>query len=204
VSLIRRSAISLVEMVSGMLDLAKIEAGKIGLRLAPVAVGDLLAAVRGMFRPMVPAGVTLQVDEPAGLAPLVTDEGTVAQILRNLVANALKFTQAGVVRVSADADADVVRFVVQDTGIGLAPEDFERVFDDFTQIDAPVQRTLRGTGLGLPLARKLARLLGGDVTVSSTLGAGSTFTLAVPRTGPPAAAVDVTSGAHGPKEADGA
>lgn len=140
-------------------------------------------------------------DEPARLAPLATDEGKLAQILRNFGANALEFTQAGAVHVSADADDDVARFAVRHTGIGLAPEGFERAFHDFPQIDAPVKRTLRTTGLGLQLARKLARPLGGHVTAISTLWAGSTFPLALSWAGPPAGAVDAASGPAGRTEA---
>ena len=196
VSFIRRSALSLVEMVTGMLDLAKIEAGGSELRLGVVQVADLLGAVRGMFRVMVPDGVTLQVDEPATPATLVTDEGKVAQILRNLVANALKFTQKGHVRVTAETDADCLRIVVTDTGMGIAEADLERIFEEFTQVDAPVQRRLRGTGLGLPLARRLARLLGGDVSATSTPGVGSSFTVVLPVAGPSKAGASPAEGAE--------
>jgi signal transduction histidine kinase len=180
VSLIRRSAVSLVELVSGMLDLAKIEAGKVDIRVAPVEVADLLAAVRGMFRPMVPPDVSLQVDDPGPLPSLLTDEGKVAQILRNLVANALKFTDRGTVRVHADTSETALQLHVSDTGIGIAPEDLERVFDDFTQVSEWRQRRTTGTGLGLPLARRLARLLGGEVSATSTPGQGSVFTVTLP------------------------
>jgi signal transduction histidine kinase len=197
VSLIRRSAVSLSQMVDDLLDLAKIEAGKVDLRVSAVDVGDLLAALRGIFRPLVPAGgrVRLVVDDPpAGLGPLHTDEQKVSQVLRNLVSNALKFTEHGEVRVWVEpagdpavggdgaiaAGANVVRFRVSDTGIGIAAADQPRIFDDFTQVDSSVQRRVRGTGLGLPLSRKLARLLGGEVGVVSEPGRGSTFTLVLP------------------------
>jgi len=196
VAFIRRSALSLVEMVSGMLDLAKIEAGRVELRLSLVQVADLLGAVRGMFRVMVPEGVTLQVEEPSTPAALVTDEGKVAQILRNLVANALKFTQSGLVQVVAEADDQNLHIRVADTGIGIAAGDLDRVFEDFTQVDAPLQRRLRGTGLGLPLARRLARLLGGDVSATSTPGTGSTFVLRLPLAGPPSPGAASTAGSE--------
>jgi len=196
VAFIRSSALSLVELVSGMLDLAKIEAGRIELRLSVVQVADLLGALRGMFRVMVPEAVTLHVDEPATPAALITDEGKVAQILRNLVANALKFTQTGLVQVVADIDDEHLHIRVADTGIGIAASDLDRIFEDFTQVDAPLQRRFRGTGLGLPLARRLARLLGGDVSATSTPGAGSTFILRLPLAGPPSGGDASTAGSE--------
>ena len=210
VRLIRKSALSLSEMVNDLLDLAKIEAGKVDVRVAPFDAADLLTALRGIFRPLVAADGPVRFvadDPPPGLPPLASDEGKVAQILRNLVSNALKFTERGEVRVSIFYDppgspaapprvgaersgegegggegsgGGTVRFDVSDTGIGIAAADQPRIFDDFTQVDSAIQRRVRGTGLGLPLSRKLARLLGGDVTVQSRPGAGSTFTLVVP------------------------
>jgi CheY-like chemotaxis protein len=110
-----------------------------------------------------------------------TDESKVSQILRNFLSNALKFTERGEIRVTARrVGPDRVAFAVSDTGIGIAPEDEERIFEEFTQLDNRIQRRVRGTGLGLPLTRKLAHLLGGTVTVQSTPGLGSTFTLTLP------------------------
>jgi signal transduction histidine kinase len=178
VSLIHRSATSLGEMVNDLLDLAKIEAGKTDVHVASFSVAELLTALRGIFRPLATDGrVTLTVEEPpTDLATMHSDERKVSQILRNLVSNALKFTEQGEVRVRVERTADgMVAFNVADTGIGIAPEHIAQIFDDFTQIDSGVQRRLRGTGLGLPLTRKLARLLGGDVAVTSAPGEGSTF-----------------------------
>ncbi|HLL89535.1 MAG TPA: ATP-binding protein, partial [Tepidisphaeraceae bacterium] len=182
VSLIHRSATSLGEMVNDLLDLAKIEAGRTDVHVAQFDVAGVLAALRGMFRPAVADGrVSLHVDEPVGLDVMVSDERKLSQILRNLVSNALKFTERGEVRVRADAAANgMALFTVADSGIGIAPENLDLIFHDFTQIDSGVQRRVRGTGLGLPLTRKLARLLGGDVTVTSELGVGSTFVVALP------------------------
>jgi anti-sigma regulatory factor (Ser/Thr protein kinase) len=126
--------------------------------------------------------VSLVFDEPDGIPTLHTDEAKVSQILRNFLSNALKFTERGEIRVSArlTPDGDAVVCSVADTGIGIAPEDQERIFEEFTQVDNPVQKRVRGTGLGLPLVRKLATLLGGTVSVDSTPGVGSTFSVTVP------------------------
>jgi CheY-like chemotaxis protein len=103
--------------------------------------------------------------------------------LRNFVSNALKFTEQGEVRVSAayEAELDRVIFYVSDTGIGIAPENRERIFEEFAQIENPIQRRVKGTGLGLPLCKRLAELLGGNITVTSHLGVGSTFAVSIPR-----------------------
>ena len=110
-----------------------------------------------------------------------------AQVLRNFVSNALKFTTHGEVRVTAHVDDDHrVVLEVSDTGVGIAPEHHARIFEDYTQVDGPIQRRVRGTGLGLPLTRKLAHLLGGEVRLVSRLGEGSRFSLVIPRVHPDA------------------
>ena len=182
VALIHKSATSLGEMVNDLLDIAKIEAGKIELHLEEFSAADMFTALRGIFRPLLLENrVPLRVEEPAGLGVMFSDERKLSQILRNLVSNAMKFTERGEVRVCAEAgeDGNAV-FTVSDTGIGIAPEHHEVIFHDFSQIDSGVQRRVRGTGLGLPLTRKLARLLGGDVTVHSKVNVGSTFIVTVP------------------------
>jgi signal transduction histidine kinase len=184
VHMIRNAATSLTEMVNDLLDLARIEAGKAVLRPAPVQVNDLLGSVRGMLRPLLTSNaIALVLDPPEASLRMHSDEAKLAQVLRNLVANAVKFTEAGEIRIAArhhPAD-DTVVFTVADTGIGIAPEDLERIFEEYTQVDSPLQRRLPGTGLGLPLSRKLARMLGGSLTVESEPGRGSTFTLRVAR-----------------------
>ncbi|MEO8380641.1 MAG: ATP-binding protein [Acidobacteriota bacterium] len=180
-SLIRRAAEDLESLVNDLLDLAKIEAGKIEVRPAEFEVGNLFSALRGMLRPLLlNRSLSLIFDEPEGLPPLYNDEGKISQILRNFISNALKFTEAGEVRVSATQNGHSIRFSVADTGIGIAPEDQERIFDEFSQIEHPLQNNQKGTGLGLPLTRKLAGLLGGTVTVRSTPGLGSTFEAEIP------------------------
>jgi len=182
VRLIQGAAESLSGIVSDLLDLARIEAGRTVVRATEFSAVDLFAALRGMFRPLVNSdAVALVFEDVAAVPPLVTDEGKVAQILRNFIANALKFTERGEVRVSAEATPDgYVTFAVADTGIGIAPDDQVRIFEEFSQVDHPLQRRVIGTGLGLPLSRKLAELLGGTLSLQSTVGVGSTFTVRIP------------------------
>jgi signal transduction histidine kinase len=184
VSFIRRSAQDLTELVNDLLDLAKVEAGKTDVRPSAFGLGRLFGALRGLMRPLkVSDEVNLLFEEPAGVPDLYADEGKLGQILRNLISNALKFTERGEVRVSArllDGGEDVA-ISVADTGIGIAPEDQERIFHEFGQVEGPHQRRVKGTGLGLALSRKLAELLGGSLTVRSALARGSTFTVTIPR-----------------------
>lgn len=183
VRFIRKGAETLLDLVNDLLDLAKIEAGKIEVQPVEFAVTNLFSALRGMLRPLLASGsVHLVFDELGDVPALCTDESKVSQILRNFIANALKFTERGEVRVEAQWNAAdrTVTFSVADTGIGIAPEDQERVFEEFTQINNPVQRKVKGTGLGLPLCRKLATLLGGKIELKSELGLGSTFYLTIP------------------------
>jgi signal transduction histidine kinase/DNA-binding response OmpR family regulator len=186
VQYIRKSAEDLYEMVNDLLDLAKVEAGKVEVRPKRFTVGELFGTLRGMLKPLLQENsLDLVFEEDPQLPTLFTDDAKLSQVLRNFISNAIKFTQRGEVRVTAaDAGDGTVAFAVADTGIGIAPEDQERIFEEFTQIDNPAQHRAKGTGLGLPLARNLARLLGGEVTVTSTLGLGSTFTAVIPVTYP--------------------
>jgi signal transduction histidine kinase len=169
-------------MVDDLLDLAKIEAGRLDVSPAWFEMMDLFAALRGMFKPIVDNdALTLVFEEPVGLPRLFTDDRKLSQILRNFISNALKFTARGEVRVSATLqDGGMVRFSVADTGIGIAPEHLDSLFNDFTQVKAPIQKRLRGTGLGLALSRQLATLLGGSVDVQSVVSEGSVFSVIVP------------------------
>lgn len=183
VGFIRRSAQDLLALVDDLLDTARVEAGKAAVRPTPFTVAELFNALRATLRPLLVGESTqLWFDDASGVPPLLTDEPKVAQILRNLVSNALKFTEAGEVRVSARvAEGDRIVFTVADTGVGIAAEDQARIFEDFAQVDGTVQRRRRGTGLGLPLSRKLAELLGGTLGVRSEPGQGSVFMLELPR-----------------------
>jgi signal transduction histidine kinase len=183
VMLIRKSITSLIELVNDLLDLAKIEAGRIDPRIASFTIPELFAALRGICRPLLTSdAVALIFEEPECRHDMTTDETRLAQILRNFLSNAIKFTEAGEIRVRASAPADaLVRFDVSDTGIGIAEADQARIFEEFTQLDNPLQRRVHGTGLGLPLTRRLAELLGGHIEVHSALGKGSTFSVVLPR-----------------------
>ncbi|MFM0340506.1 sensor histidine kinase [Paraburkholderia fungorum] len=182
VRFIRKAAEELSETVDDLLDIAKIEAGKIELRPAEFEVANLFSALRGMLRPLVPAsGVDLLFDPCDDIPPVYTDEGKVAQILRNFISNALKFTEQGEVRVRAHYDATrrYLAFSVSDTGIGIALEHQQSVFEEFEQVENRLQNYVKGTGLGLPLCSKLCKLLGGTVELESELGKGSTFTATI-------------------------
>ena len=185
VGFIASAASDLSELVNDLLDLAKIEAGKVQLNIAPIEIGNLFSALKGMLRPLSrnPSEVDLVFVVPESPQPLLSDEGKVAQILRNFISNALKFTEAGqiVVELRANDEPGRVTFAVSDTGIGIDPDNLQLIFEEFSQIEHPLQRRSKGTGLGLPLCRKLATLLGGTVDVHSVAGAGSTFFLHLPR-----------------------
>jgi len=184
VGFIRKSAENLSELVNDLLDLAKVEAGKTVVRPSEFSVQSLFGALRGMLRPLLAGdAVALIFEEVPEIPALATDEGKVSQILRNFISNALKFTEQGEVRVTATytAQLDRVTFSVSDTGIGIAPPDHEAIFQEFTQVENPLQHKYKGTGLGLPLSKRLAELLGGQIQLESELGLGSKFSLTVPR-----------------------
>ncbi len=183
VRFVSASASELREMVDDLLDLAKIEAGRITISPGWFDLMDLFAALRGMFRPLVESNqrIELVFEDPPPLPMLYTDDKKLAQILRNYISNAIKFTPEGQVVVSARMESEAeVRFTVRDTGIGIAPELLPALFEDFVQVDSPLQKRLRGTGLGLSLCKRFAELLGGRVAVESLPGSGSAFHVILP------------------------
>ena len=186
VAFVASAARELSDMVDDLLDLAKVEAGRITISPAWFELMDLFSALRGMFRPIMDAtDADLIFEEPTGMPRLYTDDKKLAQILRNFISNAMKFTPRGEIRVSARLDGDDrVRFAVSDTGIGIPEELQASLFEDFTQVDSPLQKRLRGSGLGLSLCRQFAHLLGGEVGVRSTPGVGSVFHVVLPLTLP--------------------
>lgn len=184
-----------LELINDQLDLARLQAGREAVRIDKVDVGQLFADLDGVLRRLPRhEAVDLVFEAPTGLPALRTDALKLSQILRNLVTNALKVTESGAVRVSATSpDASRVCFAVTDTGPGLDDADRARIFEEWVQVGTP-RSEIRGTGLGLPLVRRLSELLGGEVTVRSAPGAGATFVLELPTAHPgSSAAVDLTT-----------
>jgi signal transduction histidine kinase len=177
---IRKSALELLGMVNDLLDLAKIESGRLEVHVEDVTVANVLSSLRAMMRPLLSEDVELFVDEGTDIPDLRTDVAKLTSVLRNLISNALKFTERGSVSVKAFLRDDRVVFEVRDTGIGIPSTERERIFDAFTQVDNPIQRNVKGTGLGLSLSRKLSVAIGGSLHVESEVGVGSTFYLELP------------------------
>ncbi|OYO28970.1 ATP-binding protein [Janthinobacterium sp. PC23-8] len=183
VMFILQSAVGLNDLVNDLLDLAKIEAGKVDVHASAFNVADLFSALRGMLRPLlVSESLNLTFIDPDPSLEMHTDEGKLSQILRNFISNALKFTETGAIIVSATAQpaAGAIRFDVSDTGLGISTEDQQLIFEEFSQVENHLQRRVKGTGLGLPLCRNLATLLDGKVAVQSTPGVGSVFSVTLP------------------------
>jgi signal transduction histidine kinase len=175
----------LLALIEEILAFARIEAGRETLQLGPVDVAAVGREAAALVEPLVPMqGVRLVVDVPEAPIPLHSDVKKVRQILVNLLSNAVKFTSAGEVGVSVRRDGDGVRIRVWDTGIGIAPEHLEHIFDPFWQVEQHPARSVGGTGLGLSVTRHLARLLGGDIEVESVTGEGSRFTVTLPAATP--------------------
>ncbi|WP_205699358.1 GAF domain-containing sensor histidine kinase [Conexibacter sp. SYSU D00693] len=177
-----------LRVVGTELEAAKLQgSGTVVAHAEQVDVAELLRSLRGTFRALaVPAGVTLVIEEPVGVPALHTDRHLLAQILRNLLSNALKFTDQGEVRLTTEEVDGAVAFAVCDTGIGISDADRERIFEEFRQVDAAQGGRRAGTGLGLALVNRFATALGGWVELTSEVGRGSTFTVTVPVWGPPA------------------
>ena len=188
---ISASAKHLLSLINDILDLSRIEAGPMPVRIEAFAPGALaeeaLATVAVMARQK---EVKLTSHYPAALPLMESDAQRVRQILINLIGNAVKFTEAGTVRLEGTVANGLISFAVNDTGSGIAPGHLPRLFQEFSQIDSSFTRKHGGTGLGLAISRRIARLLGGDIAVRSVLGQGSTFTVTLPLTPPPAAAGD--------------
>jgi signal transduction histidine kinase len=188
VRFIHGGAGELLAMVNDLLDLAKIEAGRMEVRPKRVELVELVGALRGLFRPLATgAGLQLQIEEPpAEPATLWTDQGKLSQVLRNLLSNAINYTERGEVRLETAWEGDAIVFTVTDTGVGIPPADLERAFEEYVQVGAGRPRGAQGTGLGLPLARELTTLLGGTIEAASRVGEGSTFRVRIPLVAPPA------------------
>jgi signal transduction histidine kinase len=181
--LIRRSARDLLNLVNDLLDLAKAESGRVEPRWAEVDVAALFDTLHGTMQSLVAdAPVSVVVEPIDATVGFVSDEAMLSQVLRNLLTNAIKFTAAGEVRLTARhrPDEQTVEFAVTDTGAGIPPADLERVFEEFYQSRTSVHTGVKGTGLGLPYARRLTAILGGSMRLQSTVGEGTTVTVRLP------------------------
>jgi len=175
----------LLALINDILDLSKIEAGKMELFLETFEVRTLVDEVRATIHPLIEKnGNVLELDCPPDVHGMHADVTRVRQILFNLLSNASKFTEGGTVRLQVrreeDEEGDVVVFRVTDTGIGMTPEQLGKLFQAFSQADASTSRKYGGTGLGLVICRRFAQMMGGDVSVESTMGEGSVFTVRLP------------------------
>lgn len=183
VTLVASAARELLGLVNELLDLARAESGRLAPEVAPVELRPLFGELRGAFRPLAPAGVTLEVTEPVDVPSVETDRSLLAQVLRNLLSNAVKFTERGRVALAARpaASGQHVELSVTDTGIGIAPDDQDKVFEEFFQVRGPRQALQRGSGLGLPYVRRVVEALGGTVGLESEPGVGTRVTVVLPR-----------------------
>src|SRR5262245_56055986 len=173
----------LLTIINEILDISRIEAGQMPLQISRFSVGDLIAEVRAELEPIIRrSNVGVATDVARDVRPITSDRQKVKQILLNLLGNALKFTHEGSITLSARRvpSAHMVAIAVADTGIGIAPTDQEKIFEDFRQLDNSPTRAYGGTGLGLSICRRLSQMLGGGISVRSQLNHGSTFTVMLP------------------------
>jgi signal transduction histidine kinase len=179
VNYIRTSAGDLQRLVEELLDLAKAESGRLQPALSRISLRTMFAELRGVIEPILRAPVTLEVDL-VDVDVVVTDPDLLRHVLRNLLSNAAKFTPAGSITLRARAEPDAIALSVRDTGVGIAPDDLTRIFEEFYQAPSPLHASAKGTGLGLAFAQVVATALGGGVEVESVLGEGSCFTVRLP------------------------
>jgi signal transduction histidine kinase len=179
---IQSSGEQLLNLINDILDLAKIEAGKMQVRVEEFSIRDVFEVMLTMFKQRAEKKNIDLREQIIGDIPVIRqDPGKIQQILANLLSNAITFTpEGGRVLLTAEATPTQLILIVSDTGVGIAPEDQELVFEKFRQAGNPLTRSHAGTGLGLSIIRELSKLLGGDVTLRSELGRGSTFTLTLP------------------------
>jgi signal transduction histidine kinase len=175
------SAEALLGLINNILDIAKIEAGRVEVSPVRFDIGDLLEVCRATVHPLLQPGVELNLVIEPGIPMMETDRDRLKQILLNLLSNAAKFTHAGQINLQAYClGEDQLLVEVQDTGIGIHEDKLESIFEEFQQADSSTTRKYGGTGLGLTISLRLARLLGGDLSACSDYGEGSTFTLCLP------------------------
>ena len=171
----------LSQLIEEVLAFSSLEAGRHTVSLEPVLLHDVLEELRAIAEPLAAQkGLALSVHAPEEPVEIITDAGKVRQILLNLVANAIKFTEEGAVELAGEGDGEWALVTVRDTGIGIAPEHHQKIFDPFWQVDQGTTRSAGGTGLGLSVTRRLANALGGDVELESEVGAGTTVRVRIP------------------------
>ena len=179
---VQLSARHLVELVDDILSFSRLESGTENVRAVPIDVAEVTREAGALVEPVAAAkGLTVTIDTPNEPARFTSDPAKVRQVLVNLLSNAIKFTDEGGIRLASRAEDGCVVFEVVDTGIGIAPEHQEQVFETFWQVDQTATRKRGGAGLGLSVSRRLARALGGDLSVESAIGKGSRFRFWVPR-----------------------
>ncbi len=179
--IIERNGRNLLSLINDILDLSKIEAGRMDIHPRPFSVISTIETILERLEPMArEKKIQLRHALPEELPPIESDEARVQQILQNLIANAVKFTEEGSVAITGSTDGDHIAIKISDTGIGIPKKDLPHIFEEFRQVDGTTARPYEGTGLGLAIAHKTAHMLGGEVTVESLVGKGSTFTLTLP------------------------
>nr|MDQ3350198.1 ATP-binding protein [Acidobacteriota bacterium] len=170
-------------LINDILDITRIEAGRMPLNLTKFQIPELVAEVMAELDPIIKrSNLAVRRKMPRALPALTSDRQKVKQIVLNLLSNALKFTPAGSVTLAAVHDAKARQLIIEvvDTGLGIAPNDQRKIFEDFRQLDSSPTRGYGGTGLGLSICRRLAQMLGGTIELESTPGKGSTFMLRLP------------------------
>ncbi|MEQ1506641.1 MAG: ATP-binding protein, partial [Myxococcota bacterium] len=195
---VQRAALHLLALINDVLDLAKIEAERMQLAAETFSIDRLVDEVLVSVQPLIAErGNRLVHERDRSLGEMTNDPLRVRQCLFNLLSNAVKFTERGRVRFAARRDGSDVVFVVEDTGIGMAPDQLDKLFQPFSQVDPSFTRRHGGTGLGLALTRRLCHVMGGDVAVASALGRGSVFTIRLPSVGPTSGLVSTAPPAPG-------
>jgi signal transduction histidine kinase len=180
----------LLSLINDILDLSKVEAGKIELHVERFDIKPLILEMEATLRPLVEKNAnTLQLDCPETIGTMNGDFTRVRQVLFNLLSNACKFTEHGVISLAISRELsnglDCIRYVVRDTGIGMTPDQMKRLFQAFAQADTSTTKKYGGTGLGLAISKRLCELMGGSIAAESEPGRGSVFTVILPAEGPP-------------------
>ncbi len=179
--IIERNGKRLLTTINDILDLSKIEAGKMDIVPQKVSIGSLLQTTTENLQTLAEEkNLALKVNIPKTLPLVTTDEFRLHQVLTNIIGNAIKFTEKGEVVVSAISDTKSVKIIIEDTGIGISEDMLEHIFDEFRQVDGSTSRRFEGTGLGLAIARKIISILGGNISVKSKLGEGTEFIINLP------------------------